>query len=744
DFTGQPTIYDPNTSVPAGATFARTAFLNNKIPGNRQDQAALKLLAALPLPTFPNQSSNNFVVSPTNTIRAKRADTKGDFQFSQADSLFARYSFFGGQSVTHGPFAPPLIGSTTFQTAPKDNIGNGAAMGETHVFRPTLVNEARLGYNRIQDFLSPFVKDNVNSQFGLGGIPIQAGVTGLPAINISGFAALGEATFLPNDKISETITAQDHIAWTTGKHFIKVGADYRWVRSWFKISSSARGTYTFNGAFTQNPQKTAGSGSGLADFLLGIPSSAGLSNLNSGDIRYGYWGGYVQDDWKLTSKLTLNLGVRYELWTQPAERHDQQANFLIADRKLIFPNNKVPAGVPASLVENIPDGIGSRSLMKTDTNNFAPRLGLAYQLQPTLVIRIGAGLFYADDPANGASSRLVSNPPIFQNNTYTTDQINPILFLSSGFPANAIGSSVNVATAGVIAWAPDMQQAYVGHWSISIQKQIKNYLIETAYVGTKGTGLPVTYDINTQYAGGGSVASRRPFQGFSGITLTSALDNSNFNALEARVEHRYSKGLALLASYTYSKTIDGGGEQLVGDGSIRDARNLKAERGLSTSDQRHRFVTSVLYDLPVGNGRMLNISNKAVNAVLGNWQLNGILTVRGGTPFTPALGTSTANTGAARPNRIGNGNLPSDQRSIFNWFDKTAFVAPTPFNFGNAGRDILFGPGGTNLDASIFKSFPLRLIGEAGQVQFRAETFNVLNHPQFAQPNARVDIAQGG
>ncbi|MDQ2946386.1 MAG: carboxypeptidase-like regulatory domain-containing protein, partial [Acidobacteriota bacterium] len=219
DFTGQPTIYDPNTSVPAGATFARTAFLNNKIPGNRQDQAALKLLAALPLPTFPNQTSNNFVVSPTNTNRAKRADTKGDFQISQADSLFARYSFFGGQAVTHGPFAPPLIGSTNFQIAPKDNVGNGAALGETHVFRPSLVNEARLGYNRIQDFLSPFVKDNVNSQFGLGGIPVQAGVTGLPNILISGFANLGEATFLPNDKISETITAQDHIAWTTGKHF---------------------------------------------------------------------------------------------------------------------------------------------------------------------------------------------------------------------------------------------------------------------------------------------------------------------------------------------------------------------------------------------------------------------------------------------------------------------------------------------------------------------------------------------
>jgi hypothetical protein len=743
DFTGQPTIYDPKTSVPSGTTFARTPFLNNRILPDRLDPAALKLLALLPLPTIPNQTSNNYVVSPTNTNRAKRTDLKGDLQISQADSLFARYSFFTAQTVTHGPFAPPLIGSTNFQTAPKDNLGNGAAIGETHVFKPTLLNDARIGYNRIQDFLSPFVTENVNSQFGLGGIPVQPGVTGLPAINISGFATLGEATFLPNDKISETITAQDHIAWTTGKHFIKLGADYRWVRSWFKISSSARGSYTFNGAFTQNPQRTAGTGSGLADFLLGIPSSASLSNLISGDLRYNYWGGYVQDDWKLTPKLTINLGLRYEFWTQPVERNDQQANYLIRDQKLIFPNNKIPPGLPASLVENIPDGIGSRSLMKNDTNNFAPRLGVAYQLRPTFIIRMGAGIFYADDPAIGASARLVANPPFFQSNSYATDQINPILFLGTGFPANAIGQNVNVATAGLSAWAPDMQQAYVAHWSLSIQKQIRNFLIETAYVGTKGTGLPVTYNINTPFAGAGSVASRRPVPTLSDTSFTSALDNSSFNALEARVEHRYSKGLALLASYTYSKTLDIGGESLVGDLSLRDARNVMGERSLSSSDMRHRFVTSVLYDLPIGHGRMLDIGNKVLNGFIGNWQVNGILTVRGGTPFTPALGTSTANTGAARPNRIGDGNLPSDQRSILNWFDKTAFVAPTPFNYGNAGRNILIGPGGTNLDASIFKSFPLRFIGEGGQVQFRAETFNVLNHPQFAQPNARVDIAQG-
>jgi outer membrane receptor protein involved in Fe transport len=220
------------------------------------------------------------------------------------------------------------VGSTTFQTAPKEDLGNGAAVGETHIFGPTLVNEARVGYNRIQDFLSPFVNENINGQFGLGGIPAQPGATGLPSIAISGYSNLGEATFLPNQKISEVITAEDYASWTVGTHSVKFGGSYRWVRSWFNVSSSARGAYTFSGAFTQNPRVPAGSGSGLADFILGIPFNASLSNFVSGDLRYRYGGFFVQDDWKVTPKLTLNLGLRYELWTQPVERHDQQANFL--------------------------------------------------------------------------------------------------------------------------------------------------------------------------------------------------------------------------------------------------------------------------------------------------------------------------------------------------------------------------------------------------------------------------------
>jgi hypothetical protein len=744
DFTGQPTIYNPATTVQTSpGVYTRTAFANNRISPTLFDPAAAKLLSLIPLPTNPSASINNYVSSPTNTVRANRLDFKQDTQFSPADTLFARYSYFGANAVTYGPFPAPLVGSTSFQTAPKEDLGNGAATGETHIFSPAVVNEARVGYNRIQDFLSPFVKDTIAAQYGLGGIPTQPGATGLPSISISGFSNLGEATFLPNQKISEVITAEDHVSWTTGRHLLRFGGSYRWVRSWFNISSSARGSYNFSGAFTQNPSKPAGTGSGFADFLLGIPAGASLSNFVSGDLRYHYFGGFIQDDWKLTPNLTINLGVRYELWTQPIERHDQQANFLTNLARLIYPNDKIPAGAP-SLTAPIPSGVGRRSLMKTDTNNVAPRLGLALRATSNTVLRAGAGVFFADDPAIGASARPVANPPFFRSVSYPTDQITPVLHLATGFPSDALAQNVNISAATLSAFAVDLKQGYVYHWSFGVEHQLYNWLLDLNYVGTRGNDLPLTYNVNQPLAGPGSVASRRPYAGLGDINFTRPMDTTSYNALETRVEHRYQNGLALLGSYTFSRSIDIGGESLIGDLSLRNAANIKAERGLSSGDQRHRFVSSVLYDLPVGTGRRFQIPNRIVNAIIGNWQLNAIVTARTGQPFTPTLGTSTANTGAPRPDRLRDGNLPSDQRTITAWFDKTAFAQPALYRFGNAGRNILIAPGAVNLDASVFKDFPLRVLGEQGQLQFRAESFNALNHPQFGTPNSRVDLAQGG
>lgn len=742
NFAGQPAIFDPNTTVSLGnGAFARTQYSGNRIPATQFDPAAVNLLALFPAPTSAG-AANNYTVSPTQNIKTNRFDFRHDLQLSQSDNLFARYSYFTYDYRYPGPFDPPLVGSTTFQNSIKATTGSAAGLGETHSFSPHVVNEFRAGYNRIQDVLTPFVQNYIDDQYGLGGIPRQPGVAGLPSITISGATTIGEATFLPNSKISETTTLQDNLSFQRGNHALKFGGSYRFVRSWFSISSNARGNYTFNGAFTQNPQNRGATGSSLADFMVGIPSTASISNFTQGDIRYRYWGGFIQDDWKATSKLTINAGLRYELWTEPVERHNSQANFFLADRKLAYAFNNVPAGIPASAVENVPLDIDTRSLLKTTHTNFAPRLGFAYQAAPSLVFRGGAGIFYADSPFIGASGRLVANPPYAIANTYATDNITPIVRLSTGFPAGAV-TSVNFNSANLVTFAPDLQNGAVYHWSMGAQKQAGQYVFDVNYVGTRAVKLPLGYNVNQALAGPGSVASRRPYQGFNDIAQQVSMGYSRYNALEARAERRYSNGLSMLVSYTYSKSLDNGGEQLVGDLSLRNVNNVDQEYGLSTGDMRNRFVASVLYDLPFGHGRRFDIVNPVLNAVAGGWQVNTIVTVHSGQPFTPTLGVSSANTGAARPSVLRDGNLPSDKRTVQNWFDKTAFYSPAQYLYGNAGRDILIAPGAANVDFSTFKSFSLAPIREGTLLQIRAEFFNFFNHPQFGIPNSRVDIAQG-
>ena len=246
DFTGQPAIFDPNTTQNlGGGVYKRTAFPNNQIPRSLMDPAAVKLLALFPAPTN-SAAFNNYVVSPVEALQTNRFDFRHDLQISQYDNLFARYSYFTNDEDS-GPFAPPLVGSTTFQNSVKSTVGNGAALGETHVFSARMVNEFRSGYNRIFDVLQPFVKDYIDSQYGLGGIPAQPGVA-RPAEHFDlGLSTIGEATFLPNSKVSKTLPLEDHVTLLLGNHNLKFGGSYRFVRSWYAISSSARGTYTFNG-----------------------------------------------------------------------------------------------------------------------------------------------------------------------------------------------------------------------------------------------------------------------------------------------------------------------------------------------------------------------------------------------------------------------------------------------------------------------------------------------------------------
>ncbi len=744
NFRGLAPIYDPASLVQNGNTYSRSLFANNIIPSNRIDPLAAKLLGLLPAPNVAS-TFNNYVANPLQTQTADRYDSRADVSLSTRDQFFARYSYFSGNNFLPGPYPAPLVGAlSSSATRDESTNGQGSGLGDTHSFSASLVNELRLGYNRISDNLSPINKTDTPSSFGFRGIPDTAGLTGLPQMSISGFTNLGDSTSEPNSKISEAVTAEDHLSWLLGKHHLTFGGNYRWVRSYFNASSAERGNFVFNGSFTQNPLSRAGNGSSLADFLLGFPSTSEVSTATVGDVRYRYGGLFLQEDWKISSRFTLNLGVRWEVWSQPIERHDNQANFIPSLGKIDYALNKVPVAVASSVVAQVPVGVDTRSLLKPKLNNFAPRVGFAYQVAKNTVVRSGFGVFYADEPFIGGSGRPPANPPFYRDVTFTADQIHPITQLSTGFSPNVLTSNFNVANASLISWAQDFQNGYVYHWSFGLQQQIRGFTAEANYVGTKGTDLPTSYNVNAAFPGPGTVASRRPYLGLSDITRTQPLDSTSYEALELRLQREWANGLSILGSYSYSKSIDIGGEQLISDASIRDARNIDLEKARSTSDLRHYFVASYSYALPVGHGRRLDIRNYVLNSVVGNWQVNGITTIRSGLPFTPELGVSSANTGDPRPNRNANGNLPSDMRSISNWFNKSAFTIPVPYSFGNAGRDILDGPGAVNFDLSVFKDFSLEKIRERSKLQLRFESFNTFNHAQFANPSNRVDLPQGG
>ena len=737
DFSSVKTaLNDPLLTVPNGSGgYVKTPFPGNVIPANRISSASALLLQPLPLPET-SAAANNYVASPITVLSRDQWDQRGDQNFSNSDKLFARYSYYVYHFVNPGPLPAPLIGSTNFQQSDNDQSGHGAVLGETHIFRGAVVNEFRAGYNRVSNSLAPFITDNLFAKYGFGYVPPAPGLTGLPAISISGYASLGEATFLPDAKGSDTFQLTDGLGWNKGAHFIRAGGEHRWVRSRYHIWGNARPTFSFNGAFTGNP---------VADFLLGDPSSAALSSVLIGDIRYKYYGGYINDDWKVTPKLTLNLGLRYEYWTPAYERNNLQANFVVGPNKLMYVNNNVPPSTPASLAMDVPSNVDNRGLVETHHNNWAPRAGLAYQLFRNTVIRAGAGAFYAEANAAGVSSRPEYNPPFRVGYSYTSDNIHPTLTFATGFPGNAVDPTQLVAgTTTFNAWDPAMAVGLVYHWSFSLQQQIGKFLVDSNYVGSKGTHLSVPYNINADYAGGTSTAARRPYQGFSDINYVDSMGNSEYDAMQLRVQRRYSNGMSLLVSYTWSKAIDLGSGSLIGDLAIRSRDHVGWERAASSSSVPQRLVVSYTYALPAGRGHRFQVSNPVLAGLIGDWQVNGITTIRDGHPFTVTMNVSSANTGQARPNWNPVASTPGFQPSINDWIDLGTFTTPTQYNFGNAGRDILYSPGSVNFDFSLFKRYSVRKLGEAGQVQVRFEGFNILNHPQFGQPNANISTLGAG
>jgi hypothetical protein len=722
-------IYDPATL--SGNT--RTVFPNNTIPSSRFDSTGAKTFDTYPLPNQPGVA-NNFILNPPNTFTADQYDNRVDYNITTHDQFFGRYSLTENVLVSPGALPPPASGQPAAGEIPI--TAHSGVLGETHTFSPSVVNEFRGGVNRLDAVRLPEVRVRNIEDFGFKGIPFYSDITGLPAIGVTGYTGLGENGTIPNVKLSQVFQYSDSVYINHRSHSFKTGADLRYIQSNAWTPSSTRGSFSFTGVYTQNPQNRSGNGSGLADLLLGIPASATMTTPTVGNFRQRYYGFYFQDDWQVNQRLTLNLGVRWDLDSPFWDHLNRMSNFVFEPGAPNY-GQLVLAG---SQGESIRD----RALVQFVKDGIVPRVGLAYRFTNKLVLRTAWGIFNIGTPLAGINGRLSYNPPWTASYSYSSDQINPLFTLATGFPASALVASINQPNRALTPWDPNMTNGYLEQWNFGLEDQLKPNLLATIlYSASAGHHLPNSRNINQPPPGPGATQPRSPFPQYTTITLFESEANSTYNSLQAKLEQRFSNGLTFLANYTWSHFIDQNEPVLDTSGAgIQNNYNLGAERGNSNYDVRQRFVTSYAYELPLGKGRKY-LNHGVGAAILGGWQLNGVIAAQSGNPFTPTYNVNVANvTGSTqRPNRIASGVIPYGSRTVYQWFKVSDFVSPAQYNFGNSGRNILTGPRLFQWDSSLFRTINIR---ENIRLQFRAEVFNIVNHPDFGVPNAVIGTAAAG
>ena len=743
DFSGDASrIYDPLTSRPnpAGAGFIRDPFPGNMIPDARISPVGRKVIALYPLPQIPVVHVNNFIGDGVQRSDTDAFDARVDHQISAKDSLFGRVSFAQADHINPGSLVTVASANSRFPSN-GSTPGRGAALGYTHIFSPQFINEFRAGFARLAWLGQVWDPTQRGADvLGIPGVPQTAQTYGLPNFNIAGDEFLGDQGLLPVKRGKNVFNFLDNVSFTRGRHAFKSGVDLR--RTQFNINQPGgpRGQFTFNGVFSRLPSAPAGTGMGAADLLLGYADVANISNSVTVGIRIHAYSGFFMDDWKVNNRLTLNLGIRYDVVTPPVEVRDRQLTFDFAKNQVVFAK---------------PGSYRDRAFTDVKTDSFAPRIGLAYSVTPKLVVRGGYGIFWAFED-NGTFNPAFNFPFRF-NASFPSDQINPstAIRLDTGFPANALTVFVPAnQTLGVRDG--NLRPAYVQQWNFTLERQFGSLLLGTSYVGNKGTHLARTVQRNQPIPGPGSVNDRRPVLGYGNINAVESSGDSIYHGLLVKAEKRFTSGISFLLSYTYSKAIENSGSPALdstgaGSDQPQDPRNLRLDRGLSPNDVRHRFVYSYLYELPAGKGkRFLNDASKAVDLVLGGWQVNGVTSLQSGRHFTVVNSVDVSNTGTSNPraNQLRDYHLSSSDRTLARFIDTSAFAVPAPYTYGNAGRNSVEGPGQVNFDFSAFKTYVLNPDAKGhfrpDSIQFRTEFFNILNTPQFYIPNRVLGVPQFG
>jgi len=739
DFSGDPPVIDPAT---------HQQFPGNIIPAGRQDPVGAKLAAFYPAPSVPGAASgaanfvaNDPVYSPYNAYVGRV-----DHIFNERDRVFGRLLAQTDHTLTDSVFPTP--GTDAFGMLVHDYYYNASGTWD-HIFSASAINEFRYTYTRRQFLdISAGANTTIDQEIGLTGVNQSF----FPTVAVPGYAQLGNSlqqrlqTPIRSDQYADSVTM------VRGNHQVKYGFEYRYSSNLDRLSQSPGGAFTFNNVATGGGNVKSSS---LPALLLGWVNAGSVLATYPLHSRSDSYGAFVQDDWRVTPTLTLNLGLRWDTDAPRWETSNQQNSF---DPTAVNPISHTPGIVLFSGRNRL-----SKYANDWDLDNFGPRVGFAWRFKEQWVVRGGGGILYPGEydsstPVNASLGFATAGSFVSPDNGITpafmlADGMPPVSSpteaqLTAGFGAVPPGAMPNTA---VQFFERNRKTGYLYQASLDIQRQFQgNWLVDIGYLGTFGHHLasPDLQSINQvppDLMGPGKAQSRRPFPQYSNVQIIAAdIGVSSYNGLNVGVEEKYSTALSLTANYTYSQFIDNldARNELAaypGVNAFTNYYNQASDKGRSGNDITHRFILGSIYDLPVGRGRRYAPSSALVSAIVGGWTTGLMAEVRSGTPLSPV--ELTNNTGSfsdgVRPNVVGNPNLPGSRplgQKLKEWFNVNAFAAPAPFTFGNAGRTFGEGPGAVNIDASLLKDFN---IGEKATLQFRAEVLNFLNHPNFANPDTR-------
>ncbi len=757
-------IYDMLTQRTVGTAIVRDQFPGNRIPPSRFDPAAKRLMDLFPT---PNQNLTDRLPAanylPTAPARQdnNQFDVRMDHKISDKDSLFGSLSWSNEDKTISSPL-PGALDAAGFNGAEEQNLGRNAMLSYTRVWSPSFLTETRLAFSRLvtQRYQANSSVDQY-AAFGIRGINPTGSTArngGLPQLDMGGYSSFGGSNWLPTREYNNVINFIQNVSINKGRHALKAGYESRQTKFPFFQVPSARGNFQFPQNRTGSEVNPGQTGDGSASFLLGYPGNSTLTTTNFVSSERVSFAGYVQDDWKVSTKLTLNLGLRYEIVSPIRERFARQSNYIHESATLFIPkgpnqNDPLPSNFAASFPTiKVDRGSVDRYMIPWDKTGWGPRFGFAYQLFGKTVLRGGYGIFYGGEENQGGGPNRGINVPFNQQMNLNLDsnfqQGHPFLQrFSDGWPLNTFNLPANISFRGV---SQNFRNPIVSKWNVSIQRELAwGTALEISYIGSHGGRQLINWDPNVPRNDpnpSADVNSRRlyPFLR-GGISQTSTFGTSDYNALAAKFEKRYASGLSFVSSYTWGHTFANTGTTLSGSGGfgLYDITcGFRCENSTAAWDIRQRSATSFNYDLPFGKGKKLGTDmSRGMDMLIGGWQVNGILTLSTGQPFTMRSQNCRSAFNACRPDAVpGKQNMqaPSGGRTPDQWFDVTAYADPAVGTGGNVGPQTGFGPGIRNLDFSVFKSFN---INERHRIQIRSEWLNMSNTPRFAVGS--IGLTQG-